>query len=868
MSTDEDKCDLCNATLYPGHERSLLHRFNFSLFEWKNYRRALVKNRHGVEVAVKLCDVINGYNLRHIHHANIGCYETKLTIIEANLQLNVVSYLFTVTNNQTNAVTMVAAKLLHPYPCFKLVDFEGSFGQGVALELLPRASYSFKVTFQLEAVSVGTYSMPVAIDLKADRNDFTIAREMLITIADEDFTFSNQSPVKSPFTSAIWKDVTNWYQATVNVFSNYLYPLPKKYWKLIKMGLDTYETITSEEIIRLQELRSLIEPGYVTKDNYNDFFHIALWCDEMGAELMLQRYNMEQVTMKLLPNNILELDVPGLAEKRPSLVNGDIVNIRLHNDHTAYKGVIRTVNNLNIWIAGVDSELLEIISPDTELDVSFQLGRLPLERMHAGVDQCVSKGLLSYFFPDESLGSRRMTVDRIPNYEFINTNVCNNTEQRIAVENIVQTKSCVAPYIVFGPPGTGKTITIVEAILQIIRRRDNAVILVCAPANAACDMLAIKLIEHGLKQSELIRVHSTTRDWKKHSNYIEDTYINPDGRDLMRYRVVVTTLILSGRYVNKGFNPNVLFIDEAAQALEPEACVAISLIKPGIQLILAGDPKQLGPQCDSAVAERLGLNVSLLERLMKLPLYTQNNSNFITTLKLNFRSHPVVLQLPNELFYDGQLRAMSHIARNDVIATVFIYDKIFPRRRKGKVFGQPVEFCAVYFNVKEVEMVLKYVKALINLSETKVVPMDIGVVTPYIRQVYRIKEVLTQNGFGEIEVGTTEVFQGREKRIIIISTVRAQHNLLLYDRKYKLGFVKNEKRFNVALTRAMSKLIIIGCPNVLRFDKNWLKYIEFCEQRYGYFGAKQDSRSDAVKQEVLDRLSNIKRDRQYVRNYN
>ncbi|KAF5270326.1 hypothetical protein FQR65_LT05514 [Abscondita terminalis] len=880
LKLEDNECKLCNSHLDPNHKNSLLHRFNFSLFEWNCYRKPLVKDRHGVEVHVALCDLVNGINLTYVEYPNIGCHETKLSVNQLVVQHNSVSYLFTVANKQNHVVNMVAAKLIHPYPYFRLYDIEGNLMHGAALEL-----------------------QPIAVDLKTSKGeDFTIAREMLITIGDEAFNLMNQSSAKSPFTSAIWKDVSTWHPPTTNSFTNYIYPISPRFSKIIKMGIDIYNSITSEDMVVLQEIKELIDPGYVTRDNYSDFFHIALWADEMGTELMLRRYNMEQVTMKILKRNLLELDVPGLAEKRPSLVKGDVVNIRIHNDHQAYKGVIRAVNNLNIWIEGVQSDFIEVLDEDTELDVSYQLGRLPLERMHSAVDRCVSNGLLDYLFPDVSLANRRMPVQRIPNVEFFNGNVCHNVEQRIAVETISQIKYCNAPYIVFGPPGTGKTITIVEAILQIVRNR-TGVVLVCAPANAACDMLTSKLIEH-LSVNQLIRVHSETRDWKvkvlsnlsmynffilnrdsipenvqRYSNYVDGSYTKPDGRELMKYRVVVTTLILSGRYKDKGFAPNVLFIDEAAQAMEPEADVAISLLKPGKLLVLAGDPKQLGPQCDSAVAERLGLNISLLERLMRLPLYSNNDTNYISTLKRNFRAHQVVLQLPNDLFYESQLQAVSEKANNDPIATVFVYDKIFGRKRKGKHFGEPVEFCAVfakeqrqgrspsYFNVKEVEMVFKYVKALISLEETKVVPSDIGVVTPYIRQVYRIKDALTREKLDEVEVGTTEVFQGREKRIIIISTVRAQHNLLLYDRKYKLGFVKNEKRFNVALTRAMSKLIIIGCPNVLRYDKNWLKYIEYCEDRGAYFGARQDKRTDQDKMYVLDKLSNIKRDKQFVRNH-
>lgn len=685
----------------------------------------------------------------------------------------------------------------------------------------------------------------------------------------------------------VWHGIKEWIPPTTRTFSSDYYRIPKLYWRVLKIGLSDYPGMPYDELSLVHEVRNKLSPYYPTEENYRDFFHFVLWLDEMGAELMLQRYNMENVTMDYIAG-YLELEVPGLAEKRPSLISGDIVNIRVHEDHTAYKGVIRRVNDKTIWIEGVNDALADYIQecPDIELDVAFQLGRLPYERMHAGVDQSVSNGMLKCLFPNPELVSRNVaTRYHIPDNEFLNKDVVRNVEQKRAVENILNCKSGNAPYIVFGPPGTGKTVTIVEAILQIKKRLQSARILVCAPANAACDMLTLKLIQHNCTTKELIRVHSESRDWesvpedvKPFSNYAGGKYTKPAGFELMEFRIVVTTLILSGRYAsNQKFYPDFVFIDEAAQALEPEADVAIALLKLGKQLVLAGDPKQLGPQCSSAVAEKYKLNISLLERLMDTEIYKSDNPNFITMLKLNFRAHPVVLQLPNELFYDNQLQAVSRFALTDPIASVFIYHRISPpKQKKRQVIGQPVEFCAIfakekregrspsYFNPSEVEMVLKYVKALTNLSETKVQPVDIGIVTPYIRQVYRIKEKLRYNGFGDVEVGTTEVFQGREKRIIIISTVRAQHSLLLHDRRYKLGFIKNEKRFNVALTRAMSKLIIIGCPNVLRYDTNWLKYIEFCEQRNAYFGAKFDRRTDEVKQEVINRVSHVhSRDVQY-----
>ncbi|KAK5650663.1 hypothetical protein RI129_001692 [Pyrocoelia pectoralis] len=801
-----NNCDICHCKDdLSNHKSSLQHRFNFALLEWNRYRRAIVKNRNGIEVNVKLHNIVMTPNdLIYNVNEKKGSHEIKLAEQRAVFEMqqnNSITYIFQVINKQrSKSIFLMGVMLLHPNINFKLEDYEGKMVKNAILQLEPNASYSFKVTFFLSHVIIGTYNMPVAIHLQTTEKheNFTISREMLINIIGaSEFNREVAVTKKSPFTSVVWNETIKcWYEPNVKVLFQNTYIVPKNYAKIIKMGIREFCSITGEEIVSLQRVQHLINPNYVTKDNYQDFFHITLWTDETGAELMLQRYNMENVNMKVIHGNLLELEVPGLAEKRPSLIKGDVVKMRLHGEETGYKGIIKTVNNLTIWIQGVNREIIEFISdhPYTEIDVSFQLGRLPYERMHGGVDRCVASGMVDYLFPENILHKANVPSIHHLN-EFFNWSISTNPEQRHAVENIVFRRYNNGPYIVFGPPVEGFS------------------------------------------------------------------YVNSNSEYYF-------WLVYFFRYYNDIFKPNYLFIDEAAQAMEPEACVAIGLLSPGSHVILAGDPKQLGPICASTVAENLGLNVSLLERLMKMPIYTSNNVNFISTLKLNFRAHPEVLQIPNELFYDSQLQAVSRKALLDPIANVCVYDK-FSQRKVKNVAPSSLEFCAVfakemrqgrspsYFNTKEAEMVIKYVAALLTLAEIEVLQSEIGVVTPYTRQVYRIKELLSKRNYSDVEVGTTEAFQGSEKRIIIISTVRAQYDLLLYDRKYKLGFVANEKRFNVALTRAMSKLIIIGCPNVLQYDKNWLKFIEYCEREQSYFGSRRDVRHDKLKQDVLKRLNNV-----------
>lgn len=149
--------------------------------------------------------------------------------------------------------------------------------------------------------------------------------------------------------------------------------------------------------------------------------------------------------------------------------------------------------------------------PDLEMDVRFILNRLQFERMQEGILQTYT--MQKILFPAvENYNTNLKHTKTLHDVEFINKKILNNIEQKTAVTKILNGCSQRAPYIVYGPPGTGKTDTIVEAILQI-KNKTQLKILICAPANAACDMLAMKLIELGkLKKDELLREHSETAD--------------------------------------------------------------------------------------------------------------------------------------------------------------------------------------------------------------------------------------------------------------------------------------------------------------------------------------------------------------------
>ena len=434
-----------------------------------------------------------------------------------------------------------------------------------------------------------------------------------------------------------------------------------------------------------------------------------------------------------------------------------------------------------------------------------------------------------------------------------------NPEQKSAVKRILSGEARPLPYIIYGPPGTGKTVTVVEAVLQLFLLRSDARILVATPSNSSADLIVERLVKSGkLELGDVARLNAFNRSVDSVPETVKPYCFVSDDVDVLakvvRHRIVVSTCATSGSLFRLGLTRGHFthcVIDEAGETTEPEAMVPICLLghSKDTQIVLAGDPKQLGPVLQHPTASELGLETSYLERLSRNPLYERDPVKFrdfgcydpvlCTKLVRNYRSHADILSVSSQLFYDSELRAFAARGQRQ---TQFLNWTVLPNPQsplvfhgvRGKNFQEPDS--PSWFNPAECLQVARY---LGQILDSKLVEInEVGIVSPYKKQTLKLKEILESLNLPVPKIGSVEEFQGQERPVIIVTTVRTleSENYVESDVIRGLGFLRSEKRFNVAITRAMSLLIVIGDPHLLGADPTWSCFIHHCLELNAYVG--------------------------------
>ncbi|WP_235726973.1 AAA domain-containing protein [Hymenobacter siberiensis] len=454
-----------------------------------------------------------------------------------------------------------------------------------------------------------------------------------------------------------------------------------------------------------------------------------------------------------------------------------------------------------------------------------------------------------------------------------------NESQLAAVKHVLAAKDVA---IIHGPPGTGKTTTLVQAILETIRRERR--VLVCAPSNTAVDLLTEKLAERGVnvirmgnpsRVSDLLLEHTLDAQVMNHKSYNEmrsmrqtaDQYretaskhvrnfgyeeqqqrrmLKEEARmlfqqadDLERYitedllesvQVITCTLVGASNRNIRHLTYETVFIDEAAQALEPGCWIPISK---GQRVILAGDHHQLPPTVKSDKAG--ALRETLFEKAIKRQPATAR------MLTVQYRMHEQIMQFSSDQFYDSQLVAYETVAHAGLDA----YDLRFAP-------DLPVEFLDTAgfgfqeitipesrstANPEEADLLLKRLAQLLepyDPADHEEDPLSIGVIAPYRAQINYLKDAIEENdelsGFmlhRQLSVGTVDSFQGQERDIIAITLTRSNNH-------GEIGFLSDIRRMNVGMTRARKKLLLVGDSSTLSANPFFKALIEYVESIGGY----------------------------------
>lgn len=500
--------------------------------------------------------------------------------------------------------------------------------------------------------------------------------------------------------------------------------------------------------------------------------------------------------------------------------------------------------------------LVELEGKSNEVGVQLYFDETSYRAMFAALDQTLTaKNNLLAHLRETFLGSERPHVRQLFPLRF----PWLNAFQEAAVNRVLAAKEVA---IVHGPPGTGKTTTLVEAIYETLHRETQ--VLVCAQSNTAVDWISEKLVDRGIP---VLRIGNPTRvndkmlsftyerRFESHPDYTELWGIRKAIREVQQAlrkrsgadrdslrnrlsrlrgratelelqidaslfdeaRVVACTLVGAAHRVLTNHHFTTLFIDEAAQALEAACWIAIGKAD---RVILAGDHQQLPPTIKCVEAERGGLGRTLMQKI------AERWPETVSLLTIQYRMHEAIMRFSSDWFYQGALQAAPEVSHRGILQWDSPISWI--DTSELEVTEELNTETQSRINRPEAELLITQLKAYVEkITKERILEerIDFGIISPYKAQVYYLRSLVKRDAFFKplrslITIHTVDGFQEQERDVILISLVRA-------NAEGKIGFLNDLRRMNVAMTRARMKLIILG-------DASTLSHHPFYRKLYAY----------------------------------
>jgi superfamily I DNA and/or RNA helicase len=528
----------------------------------------------------------------------------------------------------------------------------------------------------------------------------------------------------------------------------------------------------------------------------------------------------------------------------------------------AFTGTVSYVDGDRMVVAVPDTAPLTDLQTAAGLGVQLSFDETSYRTMFDALERVMrAKGRLGYlrdlFYTHQKAETYSFQPLRFPYL---------NATQEEAVNRVLWAKDVA---VVHGPPGTGKTTTLVEAINEVLRREPQ--VLVCAQSNMAVDWISEKLVDRGIPVLRLgnpVRVDDKMlsftyeRRFEAHPDYELLWAIRKAIRELRgrrkglrgeayhqkmerlrdraneleirinaelfgEARVIACTLVGSAHRLLDGQKFGTLFIDEAAQALEAACWIPI---RRASRVVLAGDHCQLPPTVKSIAALKAGLGKTLMERIV------EQKPEVVTLLRVQYRMNEEIMRFSSDWFYNNKVESAPEVKYRSILdldlpmtwvdTSLFDIpadsDVSFKEQFVGESFGR--------INKAEAELTLLALQQYFEkIGKTRLLNdrLDVGIISPYRAQVQYLRQQLKKKEYFKpfrhlVTVNTVDGFQGQERDIILISLVRSND-------EGQIGFLRDLRRMNVAITRARMKLIILGDAQTMTRHPFYRKLYEYIE---------------------------------------